>query len=186
MRHSTAAVARVLSALLGLGLLLAGGSIILWRCHVGFARTLYAHADRHWYLTAGQQPWWSWALAVITIVGLVGGLVLLTVTLRPNRLGTVELARSVEPLGTSTLGAGTFADAVAAELARHELVYSARGRAVIDRGLPTLRITVTAPVEVPLDQLRGLAAAARADVASAIGAAAPAMQFFVEYRPERR
>lgn len=186
MRRSTATVGRVLTALLGLVLLLGGGSAVLWRMHVRLARTLYAHADRQWYLTAGQQHWWSWTMAAIAVAATIGGVGLLAANLRPNRLGPIELAHdsiATQPHGASTLGSGALATAVATTIAENPVVQDASGRAVLDRGLPTLRIAITAKPDVSLEHLRRIAGEAVADIAAATDDAAIATQFFVHYLP---
>jgi hypothetical protein len=186
MRNQTAAVGRALTALLGVGLLIGGGSIVLWWMDVPLARRLYAHADRDWYRTAAEQSWWAWALALVAVFATVAGLLLLTANLRPNRLGAIELTtppgESPTP-GTAAVSAGVLANAVAAHLGNHPLITSATGRAVHDRGLRTLRITMRADPDVPLDQLRGLAANAVADIAAATDHTDLATQFFVHYQP---
>jgi hypothetical protein len=186
MRSHTAAVARGLTALLGIGLLLGGGSIVLWWMDVPAARRLYAHADRNWYRTAAEQNWWAWALAAVAIFATLAGLLLLAANLRPNRLGTIAFSTPPDEspaLGTATVNAGALANAVAAHLSNHPLIESATGRAVHDRGLRTLRITLHTDPDVPLDQLRRLAAAAAADIAAATDDTDLATQFFVHYQP---
>jgi len=186
MRNGTAALGRVLSALLGLGLLAGGGSLLLWRLHVHAARQLYAHADRHWYATAAEQHWWSWTLAATMVFATLAGVGLLAITLRPNRLGTLDLAAvptdSPTP-GTTDVHAGALANAVATTLAKQPGVTAATGRAVYDRGLRTLRITISAAPDVPLPHLRVLAAEATADLAAATDESDLALQFFIHYLP---
>jgi hypothetical protein len=86
-------------------------------------------------------------------------------------------------LGTATVHAGAIAAAVAGTLANHPLIDAATGRAVYDRGLRTMRITLFADPDVGLDQLRRLAADAVADLATATEQTPLSPQFFVHYRP---
>lgn len=186
MRNNTAAVGRALTALLGFGLLVGGGSIVLWWMNVPLARQLYAHADRNWYRTAAEQSWWAWALAVVAVGATLAGLLLLAANLRPNRLGSIEFPTSPAEsatAGTASVSAGALANAIATHLGNHPLIESATGRAVYDRGLRTLRITLHATPDVPLDHLRRLAAEAVSDIAAATDDTALSTQFFLHYLP---
>jgi hypothetical protein len=182
MKRGLAGLDRFVSAIVGLALVVGGLLVIGWWAEVDTVRELFGYADQGWYKAAPQQNWWSWALAAATIGGLVLGGWLLLENVRPNRAGELELETGVA-LGTATLETGPLAEATAAILRRAPEVEEATGTAVDDRGGRTVRITITAKPDVPLEHLRRLADAAHADIVRAIECDALTTQFFVRYLP---
>jgi hypothetical protein len=182
VKRGLAGLDRFVSAIAGLALV-AGGLLVLgWWAEVDIVRELFGYADRDWYITAPQQDWWGWALAAAMVGGLALGGWLLLENVRPNRAGEFDLAAGV-PVGTATVETGQLAEATAAILRRAPEVEEATGSAVDDRGGRTVRITITAKPDVPLEHLRQLAESARADIVRAIESEALATQFFVRYLP---
>jgi hypothetical protein len=182
MKPLLAGFDRAVSAIVGLAFIAGGTLVIGWWAAIDPVRAVFGYADQDWYATAPEQNWWPWALAAVTIGGLTLGVWLLIENVRPNRVGEFELATGVE-VGTATVETGALAQAAAVILSRAAEVEEATGIAVDDRGGRTLRITITTKPDVPLEHLRQLAEAARADIARAIESDALATQFFVRYLP---
>ena len=183
MKRSVAVLDRLVSAIIGLALLVGGLLVIGWWADIAVVRHLFAYADPSWYARAPEQGWWSWALFLATVVGLLLGSWLLLTNLRPNRAGELELPVDAEALGTATVSTATLANAVATKLAAHPEIASTRGDATVERGVRTLRITLRAEPDVPLEHLRRVAEAALADIGRAVEDAQLAVQFYVELLP---
>jgi hypothetical protein len=182
MKPVLAGFDRAVSAILGIALIAGGLLVIGWWAEIDPVRDLFAHADQDWYAAAPEQNWWQWALAATTLAGLTLGGWLLVENVRPNRAGELELETGVE-VGTATLQARPLAEATAATLRHAPEVEEATGIAVDDHGGPTVRVTITAKPDVPLEHIRRLAKEARADIATAIESDALATQFIVRYLP---
>jgi hypothetical protein len=182
MKRTVAGLDRFVSAILGLALVVGGLLVIGWCAEITFVRDLFERADEEWYSSAPEQDWWGWALAAAMVGGIALGGWLLVANVRPNRAGDLELTTGVA-IGTATVDTGQLAGAIAATLRRAPEVVEANGTAVDDRGGRTVRITVTAKPDVPLEHLRRLAEDARADIARAIETDELATQFFVHYLP---
>ncbi|MBC2639290.1 MULTISPECIES: hypothetical protein [unclassified Rhodococcus (in: high G+C Gram-positive bacteria)] len=143
MRHRTAAVNRVIVLLVGLALLGFGAYAVAWDLRVPLVREWVARYDRERVTALPDQDWWGWALAATVLVGLVFGIVLLALDLTRRR--TSPVAVPDRESGTFvTVDLGSLANGVASELAQYPGVRQTRARAVIERGLPTLSIVVTA------------------------------------------
>lgn len=182
MNRGVAGLDRLISAIIGLVLLAGGLLVIGWWADIAVVRTLFTHADPGWYARAPEQGWWSWALFVATVAGLVLGAWLLLANLRPNRAGDVELPVD-GAVGTATVGATTLANAVATSLAEHPEIASTRGNATLENGVRTLRITLSAKPDVSLEHLRRLAEPTLADIERAVEGAPVAVRFYVEFLP---
>ena len=143
MRHRTAAVNRVIVLLVGLALLGFGAYAVAWDLQVPIVREWVSRYDRARVTALPDQDWWGWALAATVVVGLVFGIVLLALDLTRRR--TSPVAVPDRESGTFvTVDLGSLANGVASELAQYPGVRQTRARAVIERGLPTLSIVVTA------------------------------------------
>lgn len=182
MKRRTATVDRLLTLLLGTGLVCAGAGLIAWRRRVGFVRRWLARSDRDFYLQAPHQGWWDFALAGVAVLALLAGVWLLAANLRPNRYSTIALGNSTGH-ETTVVAAAQVASAVAATLARDPAITDASGIAVIDRGRPTLRFTVTADAAIPITQVRSLISVANDDIEFALGGTRIATQVFLRYLP---
>ncbi|WP_068275621.1 hypothetical protein [Aldersonia kunmingensis] len=182
MKPALAGFDRAVSAILGIALIAGGLLVIGWWAEIDPVRDLFGYADQEWYTAAPEQNWWPWALAAATLTGLALGGWLLLENVRPNRAGELELETGVE-VGTATIETGPLAEATAAILSRSPEVEEATGIAIDDRGGRTVRITMTAKPDVPLEHLRRLAEEARADITRAIESDELTTQFFVRYLP---
>lgn len=182
MNPVVGALNRVLALLLGLTLIVGGLLVIGWRFDADLARTVFDHVDRGWYLEAPEQHWWVWALAAGTLLTFVAGLWLLLANVRPNRAGAVLLGGS-DDFSTLTVSPAQLGNAVTAMLIRHPAVVDASSRAVVDRGVPVLRILVVAESGEPLDHVRRVARDSVARITESLEGAELATQVFVRYAP---
>ncbi|MDF3304295.1 hypothetical protein P3H15_04605 [Rhodococcus sp. T2V] len=143
MTHRTAAVNRLIVLLVGLVLLGFGAYAIAWDLQVPIVREWVSRYDRARVTALPDQGWWGWALAATVVVGLVFGIVLLALDLTRRRTSAVAVPDRES--GTYvTVDLGSLANGVASELAQYPGVRQTRARAVVERGLPTLSIVVTA------------------------------------------
>ncbi|MFE5703775.1 hypothetical protein [Rhodococcus koreensis] len=143
MTHRTAAVNRLIVLLVGLALLGFGAYAIAWDLQVPIVREWVSRYDRARVTALPDQGWWSWALAATVVVGLVFGIVVLALDLTRRRTSAVAVPDRES--GTYvTVDLGSLANGVASELAQYPGVRQTRARAVVERGLPTLSIVVTA------------------------------------------
>lgn len=185
MKRRTAGIDRAVTLVLAILLIVGGTAVVGWRLDIDLARNAFAHADRQWYAGAPAEPWWDWMLASVAIGTLALGLSLLLANLRPHRAGAVPLA-GTSTVGTLTVSTGKIASAAKMILAQHHDVQSATAQAVVDRGQPTLQLTLVAEPDVSIEQLRRIAAETVADFDTAIEGAELALQFYVRYLPARR
>lgn len=185
MKRSTASIDRLIALLISAVLIVGGLLAILWKSNVHWARTVFAHAEPRWYNDAPQQAWWDWALLGATILTALLGLWLLLANLRPNRVGNVNLAGS-DALGSLSASPQQIGNAVASNLERRQDVRKATAKTTVDRGQRTLRITMVADPETPLNQLRGAAAQSAQQIDDALEGSDVATQFFVEYEQPGR
>jgi len=129
---------RIATFIAGLCLLALGGCVIAWQQGVfgtGAAVRLMFAEDI-------ESAWWSWALGA-------GGIVLVLLCARwiathrwPPRVSRVALAAEHDGL---TANAASVADAAANALQDQPGVVKARGSTTVDRGTPTVTLTVTVP-----------------------------------------
>ncbi|WP_072690596.1 hypothetical protein [Rhodococcus marinonascens] len=143
MTHRTAAVNRLIVLVVGLALLGVGGYAIAWDLKVPIVREWVSRYDRDLVSRLPEQGWWVWALVATVVVGLVFGIILLALDLTRRR--TSPVAVPDPETGTYvTVDVNSIAGGVSSELAKYPGVRQTRARAVIERGLPTLLIVVTA------------------------------------------
>ncbi len=152
MNTLPAALNRVVAFVIAVAMLAVGAAGITWELKVTWVRDRIADIDASWFDRAPDAGWWVYALAGIAVGGIVIGLFLLSVNLRPRRISDVELPGS-DSSGTLSVSPGKIADAVADDLAHHRLVTSTRSKAVDDRKRRLLEITVTADPGTSFDDL---------------------------------
>ncbi|MFC0448637.1 hypothetical protein [Rhodococcus jostii] len=168
MRHRTAAINRVIVLLVGLALLGFGTYAVAWDLQVPLVREWVSRYDRERVTALPDQDWWGWALAATVLVGLVFGIVLLALDLTRRR--TSPVAVPDRESGTFvTVDLGSLANGVAIELAEYPGVRQTRARAVIERGLPTLSIVVTADPTLDLHDFTRKSEDVASWVASTLG-----------------
>ncbi|RZK94453.1 MAG: hypothetical protein EOP30_07770 [Rhodococcus sp. (in: high G+C Gram-positive bacteria)] len=168
MRHRTAAINRVIVLLVGLALLGFGAYAVAWDLGVPLVREWVSRYDRERVTALPDQDWWGWALAATMLVGLVFGIVLLALDLTRRR--TSPVAVPDRESGTFvTVDLGSLANGVASELAEYPGVRQTRARAVIERGLPTLSIVVTADPTLDLHDFTRKSEDVASWVASTLG-----------------
>lgn len=176
-------LANRLVALLG-GLLLTGtGAFALaWLWNAPLAREQLSRLDRPRIIDVPDQSWWTPALWFVLCAGLTTGIALLAVNLSRRRTSTVQLYDQVTD---ATLGVelGPVADGVAAELESLPGVRSVRGRAVVDRHLPTLSVVVTADPTIDVAEFTAAAEDTAQRVARALGGARVATQVLLHVDP---
>lgn len=143
MNRYIAALDRIVVLIIGIALVVAGAYIIAWDAGVRLIRTWVSRLDRPTLLGIPEQPWWHWVLTGTFVFCVVGGFGLLFLNLRLRRARAVTLRHAQSGTDIS-VDLGPIADGVAAELAQLPGVRATKGRATVDRGLPTLSVVVNA------------------------------------------
>ena len=173
MKRGAAALNRLLVLVVGLLLAGVGAAALAWDRDVTAIRDAAAHLDRDRVTAIPDQNWWHWALGA-TIAGcLVLGVVVLAVDLTRRRAAPSTLLETATDTPVA-IDLGPVAAGVAAELQRLPGVRRARGRAVSDRGLATVQVTVDADPRSDIDALVRAAEYTAATTTSALGGAAVA------------
>ena len=182
MKLRTVLVNRFVTFGVGLMLLGVGAFALGWLGRIPFTRDSLARLDRPRVIDVPDQPWWTAARWGAVAVGLTVGIVLLVVNLSRRRTSTVQLYDQVTD---ATLGVelGPVADGVAAELAALPGVRSARGRAVVERHLPTLSVTVHADPNIDVAGFTASAEETALRAARALGGARVATQVLLHLDP---
>lgn len=142
MHAATTALDRIAALLLGLVLLALGAGMIIWTTHLIDGAPAYLTAPG--LLTAAGTAWWPWATTGAGLLLVVLGLRWLLAHRPARRAGSLTLADSDLAQGCLSADLGSLATAAAAELQEHPAIRSARGKAVIDRGRPSIHLDVTA------------------------------------------
>ncbi|UYP18066.1 hypothetical protein OED52_15520 [Rhodococcus sp. Z13] len=182
MKLRTVLANRLVALTAGLTLAGLGAFSLAWLWQVPFAREQLSRLDRPRVTDVPDQPWWTPALWSVFGAGLFLGIALLAVNLSRRRTETVQLYDQVTD---ATLGVelGPVADGVAAELAVLPGVRSARGRAVVERHLPTLSVVVQADPAIDVTEFTLAAEEAAQRVARALGGARVATQVLLHLDP---
>ncbi|USI89255.1 hypothetical protein [Rhodococcus pyridinivorans] len=182
MKLRTVLANRLVTFLAGLALAGAGAFALAWVWQVPLAREQLSRLDRPRVTDVPDQSWWTPALWSVFAGGLVLGIALLAVNLSRRRTSTVQLYDQVTD---ATLGVelGPVVDGVAAELAALPGVRAVRGRAVVERHLPTLSVVVHADPTIDVTELTEAAEDAAQRVARALGGAHVATQVLVHLDP---
>ncbi|WP_433606700.1 hypothetical protein [Prescottella agglutinans] len=173
MKRGAAALNRLLVVTVGLALAILGAGALAWDRDVETVRNAVADIDRDRIAAVPEQTWWHWALGAAVAVSVVLGIVVLAVDLTRRRAAPSTM------LETSTdtpvaIDLGPIAAGVAVELAQLPGVRRARGRAVSDRGLATVQITLDADPHSDIAALVRDAERVAATTTSALGGTAVA------------
>lgn len=168
MSRGVIALDRVVVLLVGL-LLLGGGTLtVLWQLR-RFELPGTPVADGFDTLSSlPGHPLWMWGLGVVGVLSVLVALRSLWVHARRGRISRVALA------GTGTGGRlradlSAVAHAAAQTLAAGDLVVSAQGTAVVDRGRQVIQLLARTDASVDLQQLQREVDASVADLARMIG-----------------
>lgn len=182
MKLRTVLVNRFFAFAVGCALLGSGAFALAWLWQVPFAREQLTRLDRPRVIDVPDQVWWTPALWTAFAVGTVVGILLLVVNLSRRRTSTVQLFDEVTD---ATLGVelGPVAEGVARELAGLPGVRSARGRAVVERHLPTLSVVVHAEPGIDVAEFTANAEETAHRAACALGGARVATQVLLHLDP---
>ncbi|WP_071990759.1 hypothetical protein [Rhodococcus rhodnii] len=146
MSRRAAAFNRLVVLVLALVLLGAGAYAFAWYIGVPRIREWVGRYDREAVDAAATQSWWVWALAGTLAASLVLALAVLVVDLTRRRPESVTVGDAAD--GSATLDLPALADGLAEQLRAYPGVRRVRAHAMVDRGLPTLELTVTADAEI--------------------------------------
>ncbi|MGP4058728.1 alkaline shock response membrane anchor protein AmaP [Mycobacterium sp. 4D054] len=135
-------VDRLAALILGLFLLVLGVAMIIWTTHLIDGTPVYLTAPG--LMTAAQTAWWPWAVTAAGVLLVLLGVRWLIAHRPARRAGDLTLADSNLSEGCLSANLGSLADAAAAELRERPAIKSASGKAVIDRGKPSIHLDVTA------------------------------------------
>jgi hypothetical protein len=155
---------RFAALILGLLLLGVGVAMVIWTTHLISGTPVYLTAPG--LMTAADTAWWPWAVTVAGIALLLLGLRWLAAHRPARRAGDLTLADSNLSEGCLSANLGSLADAAAAELRGRPAIKAAHGKAVMDRGKPSIHLDVTA---AGTDTLAHAAHAADEVAATAVG-----------------
>ncbi|WP_137724937.1 hypothetical protein [Prescottella subtropica] len=171
MKRGAAALNRLLVLAAGLALAAVGAAALAWEQGVTTVRDTVGRVDRDRVTALPDQSWWTWALGATLAACLVLGVVVLAVDLTRRRTaaGTMLETSTDTPVA---IDLGPIATGVATELAALPGVRRARGRAVSDRGLPTLQIVLDADPHADVPALLAAADRIAATTTAALGGAA--------------
>lgn len=164
MNSATTVLDRMASLVMGLMLVTLGVGMIIWSLHLVDGTPVYVTAPG--LVTAAGTAWWPWATTGAGLLLIPLGVRWLLAHHPARRAGALTLADSSSAQGRLSADLGSLAQAAAAELRKHPAIRSASGKAVIDRGKPSLHLDVTA---AGTDSLAHAAAAADDVAATATG-----------------
>lgn len=173
MKRRAAALNRLLVLLVGLALAAAGAAALAWDRGVTTIRDAVTNFDRDRLIEVPQQDWWHTALGVTIGVCLVLAVAVLAVDLTRRRAAPSQFLESRTDTPVS-IDLGPIATGVATELERLPGVRRARGRALSDRGLATIQVTVEADPHADTAALTHASERIAATTTSALGGTAVA------------
>lgn len=132
---------RFSALIFGVALIALGAGMLAWGSDWIPNRPEYVTAPG--LVTAADAGWWPWVLAAAGIVLIVLALRWLLIHTPKARVKAVPLV-SGHSGGTVSADLGAVANAAAQVLEQYPDVESAKGKAVVDRGVRTIDLTVTA------------------------------------------
>lgn len=168
MRRGPAALNRLLVLLIGLVLAVAGATALAWDRGVTTVRDAVGRIDRDRLTAVPEETWWNWALGATIGVCLVLGVVVLVVDLSRRRAAPTGMLEASTDTAVS-IDLGPIAQGVAAEMSRLPGVRRARGRALSDRGLATVQVTLEADPHTDIAALRHASERVAATTTAALG-----------------
>ncbi|GAB2666496.1 hypothetical protein GCM10027169_30740 [Gordonia jinhuaensis] len=152
MNHGPAAFNRLIVFIVGAAMIVVGAAAIGWKSNASWIHDRMQRLDLNWFRTAPDSSWWVWALVGVAVIGVVLGIWLLAVNVRPQRARTLSLPGS-NAGGKLTLAPNKVADAIADEIAAAPEITSAKARALDDRKRELVQVTVVAAPEVSYDDI---------------------------------
>ena len=152
MNRGPASFHRITAGLIGLICLVIGVGALLWKFDVPRIREWSDHLDSGWPARLDGTDWWTVALIVIVVVGLIWGWSLIASAIRPGKVDDLELAGSNDD-GELVVAPKLIANAVADDLAGNTMFSDVSAKAVDDRGRKLIRVTVTAPPTYSYDDV---------------------------------
>lgn len=164
MTRTATVVDRAAALILGLLLATLGAAMIIWATHLIDGTPVYLTAPG--LVFAADTAWWPWAVTGAGILLVTLGVRWLLAHRPARSAGDLILADSNLSEGCLSANLGSLADAAATELREHPAIRSASGKAVIDRGKPSIHLDVTA---AGTDTLAHAAHAADDVAATAVG-----------------
>lgn len=168
MSRVVIALDRLCALVLGVALLALGVGAIAWQANrLSWAQdTLTAP----WLVTATGARWWPWATGAGGVVLIVLGGWWLVAHVPRRRLGEIRLPGS-GPEGILRVSTVAVAAAAARSLAAAHGVREANGRAMIDRGVPTIVVTGTVDPMADLTELAVTATRVQQEIDQALDGA---------------
>ena len=137
----TDALDRVAALVTGLVVAAIGTAAILWPTHV--VRTAPERISTGPVARLTSSTWWPWELAGAGTVLILIGLLWLTAHVPTRKTPVLRVAGGSDP-GVIAVNLSGVASAAAAALEQDPNVQSAKGKALTDRGVATVELTVTA------------------------------------------
>lgn len=173
MKRGAATLNRVLVLVVGLALAALGAAAIAWDRDVPTVRDAVRHIDRDRVAAIPDESWWHWALGVTIAVCVLLGLVVLAVDLVRRRAAPSTMLETATDTAVA-IDLGPVASGVAAELEQLPGIRHARGRAISDRGLATIQVTLDADPHGDIAAMVREAEHVAATTTSALGGSAVA------------
>ncbi|PZT99529.1 MAG: alkaline shock response membrane anchor protein AmaP [Gordonia sp. (in: high G+C Gram-positive bacteria)] len=166
MTRSASTLDRIAAALVGLTLIVLGVAALIWNTTLipGIPTRITAAP----VVDATSEPWWPWAMAAAGVLLVIAGARWLLVHSPAAKTKPLPV-HDENDRGTITVDLGSLADAAAHMLAERPNVQSAKGKAVIDRGIRTIDLAVTVEAGENLPELADAVDAVCADLAYATG-----------------
>ncbi|PTR31365.1 hypothetical protein C8K36_101396 [Rhodococcus sp. OK519] len=168
MKRGPAALNRLLVLVIGLVLATAGATALAWDRGVPAVRDAVGRFDRDRVSAVPEQTWWHWALGATIGVCVVLGVVVLAVDLSRRRTAPTGMLEASTDTAVS-IDLGPIAQGVAAEMSRLPGVRRARGRALSDRGLATVQVTLDADPHTDIGALTHASERVAATTTAALG-----------------
>lgn len=131
---------RAATLVAGLALAAIGAVAVLWPTHA--VRGIPDEISTGPMVRATTSTWWPWELAGAGVLLVLIGLVWLVSHVPSRRAPVLRVPGTADP-GVITVNLDGVASAAAAALEREPDVQSAKGKAVTDRGIATVELTVT-------------------------------------------
>ncbi|MDX1872464.1 hypothetical protein SBI67_10055 [Mycolicibacterium sp. 120266] len=160
---------RAATLVAGLALAAIGALAVLWPTHA--VRRIPDEISTGPLVRVTTSTWWPWGLAGAGVLLVLIGLVWL-VSHVPSRKAPVLRVPGTADLGVITVNLDGVASAAASALEREPDVQSAKGKAVTDRGIATVELTVTVAHPAGLSGVITAVNATSADIARATGTSA--------------
>lgn len=175
MTRLAATLDRLAALVFGLALIAIGAGVLVWNTYwiPGVPETITAPG----LVAATGTDWWPWAVAGVGILLVLISLRWLFVHTPKSRVRGLPL--STGGAGTISVDLGQVADAGARALQQSANAHAAKGKAVVDRGVRTIDLVVTAyspatvkglieTVDVVGDQIAGMLGDARVAVRTTV------------------